>query len=598
MSTENKLQTFVHRLEEGGWAPWIGRALLSMAVLYVACAWFFKDSGFRGLSHEKAMDQAQIAREIARGHGFSSLFIRPATLWQLRSNGIPIPKGPLPDTYHAPLNPFLGSLLLRVVPSAGSLSQNDVVCLGDKLLAGLQLVFFLLAIAVQHRISLHLFDRRLASLATGLLLLCEAFWDFSMSGLPQMLMLLLFSCAVLVLVRLLEAANSGRNTLRWSALLGLIFGLLGLTHPLTLFVAAGAILCSLFLLPSKGKDAALIALCCTAILTPWGVRNARTCGSPLGIGFYSTLTEVCGSEGQILRNMHLEQGLEGVSPRLFTLKLRRQIQEQLANLYRHLGLLLPAPVFFVSLLHPFRKPETARLRWWLLSLWASAVLGMGLAGLEPHHPTFQPTPLKANDLHILFAPILTAYGLAFLLVLWSRLEITLPLHRHGFLSAVYLVSGLPFLSQFIELHRTQPLRIHWPPYVPPYLTLLREWTEPDEVLLSDMPWAVAWYADRRSLWLPLKRSDYLSLHAFQTLGPIAGLHLSPVTGNRSFWGDIARGEFADWTPFVLHQAEVPDFPLRHCTALPVNDECVFYADSPRWLQKNPQTSPSTRLPDR
>jgi hypothetical protein len=587
MSTENRLQALIHRLEEGGWAPWIGRALLAMAVVYVACAWFFKDSGFRGLGHEKAMDQAQISRELARGHGFSTLLIRPATLWQLKSQELPIPKGPIPDTFHAPLNPFLGSLVLRAFPQAATMTPDGAVCVGDKLLAGLQLAFFLLAVLVHHRVTLRLFDRRLASLTTGLLLLCEAFWDFSMSGLPQMLMLFLFSCALYFMVRLLQASNSGTPTVRWSACSGACLGLLALTHPLTLFLTAGSVLAALAFLRLKGRDCAVLALCCLGIFSPWLLRNSQVCGSPLGIGFYSTLTEVCGSEGMIQRNMHLDAALQGVSPRLFTLKIRRQIQDQLAGLYQHLGFLLPAPLFFVALLHPFRRAETAGLRWWLLTLWILALFGMAAVGLEPLHPAIQPVLLKANDLHILFAPIFATYGLAFLLVLWSRLEIPGALAHRGFLAGVFLISALPFLSQLVELHRAQPKRIHWPPYVPPYISMLKEWTEPDEAILSDMPWALAWYADRRSLWLPLKRSDYLSLHAFQTLGPIVGLYLSPVTGNRSFWGDIARGEFSDWTPFVMHQTDVPDFPLQHCTAMPVDDECVFYTDSPRWIQRLP-----------
>jgi hypothetical protein len=62
-----------------------------------------------------------------------------------------------------------------------------------------------------------------------------------------------------------------------------------------------------------------------------------------------------------------------------------------------------------------------------------------------------------------------------------------------------------------------------------------------------------------------------------------------MTGNRSFWADIGRGEFSDWAPFVLHQSDVGDFPLRYSTAMPVNDECVFYTDSPRWTTRKAST---------
>ena len=76
MASETKVQAFVHALEEGGWVGKIRFALLAAAVAAVYSLFIF--ANFRGLSHPKAMDQAQIAREIARGNGFSTKFIRPA----------------------------------------------------------------------------------------------------------------------------------------------------------------------------------------------------------------------------------------------------------------------------------------------------------------------------------------------------------------------------------------------------------------------------------------------------------------------------------------------------------------------------------------
>ena len=39
---------------------------------------------FRGLNSPQAMDQAQIAREIARGNGFTTKFIRPIAYEQAK----------------------------------------------------------------------------------------------------------------------------------------------------------------------------------------------------------------------------------------------------------------------------------------------------------------------------------------------------------------------------------------------------------------------------------------------------------------------------------------------------------------------------------
>jgi hypothetical protein len=60
----------------------------------------------------------------------------------------------------------------------------------------------------------------------------------------------------------------------------------------------------------------------------------------------------------------------------------------------------------------------------------------------------------------------------------------------------------------------------WVPYLPPYISILNHWMEPNEIIASDTPWAVAWYDDRRSLWLPDTVERFNEFHDFGTLdGP-------------------------------------------------------------------------------
>jgi len=107
--------------------------------------------------------------------------------------------------------------------------------------------------------------------------------------------------------------------------------------------------------------------------------------------------------------------------------------------------------------------------------------------------------LHANDLHVLFVPIMSFYGLALVLVMWSRLQISARFIWLGFVTALYLVSALPFIDQLLELLGPPGSRVAWPPYIPPYIAIMNGWTTEKEIIASDMPWAVAWYADRKSL---------------------------------------------------------------------------------------------------
>jgi hypothetical protein len=175
------------------------------------------------------------------------------------------------------------------------------------------------------------------------------------------------------------------------------------------------------------------------------------------------------------------------------------------------------------------------------------------------------------------------YGLAFILVLWTRLEINVRLVRIAFLTLLYLISGLPLLNSLIS---PPSGRVQWPPYVPPFIAILNSWTNEDEIIASDMPWAVAWYADRKSLWLPATVNDFIALNDYNELnGRIVGLYLTPITGNGRFVSDIIKGEYKEWAPFILRNVSTKDFPLRAVTALPLDNECVFYSDRDRWSQK-------------
>jgi hypothetical protein len=248
------------------------------------------------------------------------------------------------------------------------------------------------------------------------------------------------------------------------------------------------------------------------------------------------------------------------------------------NAYDFFGKSLLAPFFFLALLHLFKRPETSVFRWLVISMWLCAVFGMAVFGMP------DTTATRANDLHILFMPLMTFYGLALVLVMWTRLDINIKLIRQAFIFLLFLVSSLPFLNEFLHLiGPPSPPPVSWPPYVPPWIAVLGKWTRQDEIITSDMPWAVAWYADRESLWLPMTLHEWSDLNDYNQLkGRIVGIYLTPVTGNRSFISEIMKGEYKEWAPFITRNVNLKDFPLKAVTGLPIEGECVYYSDRDRW----------------
>jgi 4-amino-4-deoxy-L-arabinose transferase-like glycosyltransferase len=443
------------------------------------------------------------------------------------------------------------------------------------MIAGVDTAFFLLAVVLSFLLLRRLFDTRLAVMVSAMLILCDRLWEFALTGLPQMLMLLLFSGAVYLLARAIEAHEAKRNPLAWLIACAFLFGLLGLTHAMTFFIFGACVLfVALYFRPWWLAPVIMVSIVVLMYL-PWMIRNYHVCGSPFGVAYMALFDGMRGSEDTIMRSFGTDFG--GIQPYFYRNKLITGFIDQTNNIFGYYGGLIVAPFFLMSLMHNFRRRETQMLKWAVLMMWLGGVFGMCLFGAKA-------LPLNPNDLHLLFIPLFTGFGLAFLLVLWSRLEITFNLARLGFLAVLYIVSLMPMEN---ELLGTEKNKVHWPPYVPPFISILREWSNSDDIIASDMPWAVGWYADRKSLWLPTKMSDLINLHDYEQLhGPIIGIYLTPITGNLPFVSDVLRGEYADWAPLILRQVNFRDFPFNAVTPLPLENQCVFYADHDRWTKRS------------
>jgi hypothetical protein len=563
------IQRSIHALEAGGAAVWIRRALAVLAIAGLAL--YYMGHEFRGIATSHAMDQAQIGRNIANGEGWRTDFIRPLAVGQLQRNGKDVAQRIWQDTYNAPLPPLVNAVALRPFKKFWKMSPRDIVYTGDRVIAIAAICFFLASLVFLYLIATRLFDQRLAVLATALVLLCDLIWQYSLSGLPQMLLLFLFNGTLYALVRAVQAQYEGGPVGIWLALTGLGFGLMALSHALTIWMFAGALLFSIFFFRPRGWAAGIVLGVFLILYTPLLVRNYVVSGSPLGVAGYAILDDIKHTEAGHMRRTQLD--LQEVGPGYFRTKIVNNMTEQFGDLFAHLGWSAVALVFFVSLLHIFKRKETAVLRWLVLAMWSSAALGMAVYGMREEQG------IIANQLHLLFIPIMTCYGLAYLLVQWNRLEIETRIARVAFIALLFIISSMPLLLSF-----TLPAKqgVRWPPYVPPYIAVLNDWMRPEEVIASDMPWAISWYADRRSLYLPETVKIFTDMHDYGIVGaPVNGLYLTPISGSQNKLVDILKGEYRDWAAVILRSVDISKFPLKWATLLGLENECVFFADTDR-----------------
>jgi len=569
---EMNVPGFVHFLEQGKIAGFFRLILLLVAVIALALAYLLIQ--FRGLSSPAGIDQAQIAHEIARGNGFSTKNIRPLEARLLQQTFGQVPAGNVPDLYHAPLNPIVnaGVLYLFGPQLDQKVDNRDPVYRGDRLIAAVSILFFLLALFVNFFLAWLLFDAKVAWLTTGVVLVADQFWQFSLSGLPQMLLLFLTSGSLWCVAKAVIAEANDRNPFLWLFVLGFFQGALALCHPITLWISGASwLFCCAYFHP-RPLGALLPALICLALFSAWIVRDLQISKTPFGIGPFALLDHVVHSEAGWMRLNDAD--LSEITPPLFQGRLIINFKEQLGSLYSLLGGIAVTPFFLAALFHPFKRPETNAFKWLIFLMSLGAFAGSVLIGTNAQ--AFSP-----NQTLILLGPSMAIYGYAMVIVFFSRLRLELSIYRYAIYAGFFLVTGLPTPFGFL----VGGPRIQFPPYAPGAIQMIGTLTKPNEIVASDMPWAMAWYADRKSLWLPLRRKEFYEYHDYESLGaPIVGLYLTPISRDSNFLSEIVFGEYKDWASIVLGLPQgLSDFPLKSTVGL-MNNECLLLMDRTRWSQ--------------
>lgn len=566
-------QDFIHSLEQGRLARWTLFAVI-IVLFFLAEVWFVMWH-FSGMSDAKGMDQAQIAREIASGHGFATKSITPLAYAMFKKKGL-FPLNRTPDIYEAPLNPVVNSVFLLLYKKGWTLTIKDRVYVCDQIIATVSIMFLALGIGVNYLTACRVFDPRIAGMATGLMLICNQFWEFTTTGLPQLLMFFIFSCCLYLMFRAIEARRKEKPVLGWLCAAAFLFGLLALAHALAIWIFVGALVFSLVYFLPRGQAAAIMLAIFCAVYTPWLARNYRACGNPFGLGIVSVIGTMDGSEMDRWRGQ--DTSFSGLGLGALRSQMRAEFIKQSGNIYGLLGQNPVAPLFFLTLLYVFKRREASDLLWCTFIMFAFAFIGMLIVGAD-----------HANNLYLLFTPIMTLYGFAYVMMMWSRLEFNIAILRYIFIFCIYLISAIPLLARIMN-PSPNPLipDMQWPPYAPPGIAMVRTWTTSNEVVASDMPWAVAWYGDRRSLLIPSKMDDFMNFCDWTEFSDsLVGLYLTPITADKKFVSEVIKGEDKDWAPLVMRwiNLEKPEFPFRHFTGMPYDGESVFYCKYDRWTPK-------------
>jgi hypothetical protein len=179
---------------------------------------------YHGLSDAQSMDNAQLARQIVRGQGFTTEFLRPQAVAQLRDYAISqslqngktrdlfpsdqFPPGTpriLPDTYNAPGYPcLLATWFYFIHPEfdqvAMAMSTSHIYS-ADRFIPLLNQVFMLMTALLVFALGRRLFDDRVAWISMLAFLGTDLVWHYTLTALSTNVLMFLITAMALELRR-------------------------------------------------------------------------------------------------------------------------------------------------------------------------------------------------------------------------------------------------------------------------------------------------------------------------------------------------------------------------------------------------------------
>lgn len=585
------LQEWIHRLEVGEGTRLV--RLVAALLALVALAWWYDSRAFRNFSGPEAMEAAHLARNLAQGEGFTTRSIRPLSLHLVeRARGAEagLREAPHPDLVTPPLYPLLLAGLMKVLPFNFNPAEMIWKYQPELLIAVFNQGLFLLTLGLIYFLGRRLFDTEVAMITVALLAVSDVLWRFSTSGHSTMLALLLLTALAGVVVRWFEidegAGESPRGSWRWAVLAGVLAGLLGLTRYSLL-----ALLIPLALLPwvtglrHPWRISATVVFTALVLVAPWLWRNHHHSGTWFGIAGKAIYQETTPFRGAKLERS-LSPDLSRVAPRDIARKLvesgERMVREDLPRLGGNwLG-----GLFLAGLILRFRNRTVGRLRWFVLGSLVTLVMAQGAART---HLSDVGGGIHSENLLILLSPLLVLFGAGLLSALLDQLELPIPELRHAITLGLTLIAAIPLLLTFMP-PRTMP--IAYPPYYPRWIQANAALLEPDELMMSDMPWAVAWYGNRQCVWIPMEAGPgFYEIHDRHKR--VAALYLTQLTSDGRFLTEVIQSRDHEWARFVLkvlvNESLPPRFPLTHVWQRYLPDQLLF-ADRPRWRELRPRSS--------
>jgi len=242
-----------------------------------------------------------------------------------------------------------------------------------------------------------------------------------------------------------------------------------------------------------------------------------------------------------------------------------------------------AALFLAALFVPYRNPLLGRFKWFTAGTLGIFLVVQALirTASSDHMPRY-----NSENLLVVFTPLLFIFGAAFFYTLLDQIEFPLPWLRGLAVGGLVFVLSLPLIFRLLPPGNSP---FHYPPYYPVVTQEAAHWLDAQELMMTDMPWATAWYGQRQSVWVTLDTGEKPTddfYRIYDEHKQIKGIYLTQLTTNDKYL-DMRQSRESVWGRFY-YQAAVREklpggFPLKVVQPGWLPDQ-MFLTDRIRWRE--------------
>jgi 4-amino-4-deoxy-L-arabinose transferase-like glycosyltransferase len=604
MINPERIQRLIHALEVGTFARRL--QLLPLAVAVIGLAVLYDLTAYRGFNSPEAMDAAQVAHHVAEGKGYTTDFIRPFSVYLIQKHNHALHLGELlttndvdfaelngahPDLANPPVYPTVLAGLMKILPPDWKAETTKPFWSeGGRFMryqpefriALLNQALLLVVVALTFLITRKLFDVQAAWLTALLTLGADVLWRFSISGQSTLLLLVIFLGLIWCLMKIEELGRVDQPQVQKLFILAVTAGVLVGTGMLTRYAFGWAIVPVVIFLTLFGgvrrPGLAVAAFLAFGLaVTPWIIRNLSVSGTFFGTAGYAVAEGTSMFQGSRL--------MQSVNPDMTAVYwLRPYLSKLLVNARNILqGDLLRiggswvAVLFFAGLLLGLRNLAARRMRYFTMMCLGTFIVAQALG--QTQLSVISPE-INSENLLVLLTPLVVIFGVAFFLTLLNQMKTPSSQVQIGVIVLMVAISCQTFVTNLLP-PKISP--VAYPPYYPPEIQKISGWMHPDEIIMSDIPWAIAWYGDRQCVWNTVNsQSEFFQFNDY--VKQVRGLYLTLNTLDKKLFSECLQGGVDSWGNFVLKTVAAnqipPQFPLKVAPYGLLSG--LFLTDRQRW----------------